>query len=107
MDRLPEHAEAVLDLVERIPAGRVATYGDLARLVGFGGPRQVGQVMSRYGSEVPWWRVVRAGGLPPHGHLAAALPHYRAEGTALLGDPPRDYRVDLRVARWVSESHET
>ncbi len=108
---IPEHAEAVLALARAIPAGRVATYGDLARLVGSGGPRQVGQVMSRYGSDAPWWRVLRASGQPPDGHEERALEHYRAEGTPLVGGLPDSagmprggYRVDLRRARWSPES---
>lgn len=89
----------VLTLVSTIPPGRVMTYGDVARLVGRGGPRRVGTVLARYGDGVPWWRVLRAGGLPPAGLEAEALAHYRAEGTALLtgADPPR---VDLGSARW-------
>jgi len=98
--RLPDYAERVLELVRAIPPGRVATYGDLAQLVGEGGPRQVGQVMSRYGSDVPWWRVLRAGGAPPQGHEESAWAHYVDEGTPLRGRPPRDYRVELRAARW-------
>ena len=107
---IPPHAEAVLALARSIPAGQVATYGDLARMVGEGGPRQVGQVMSRYGSDAPWWRVLRASGQPPAGHEVRALVHYRAEGTPLMGAlpdgagmPPADYRVDLRRARWSPE----
>jgi len=99
-ERLPAYVERVLDLVRAIPPGQVATYGDLARLVGEGGARQIGQVMSHYGSDVPWWRVLRAGGAPPAGHLASAWPHYVQEGTPLRGRPPEDYRVDLRTARW-------
>jgi alkylated DNA nucleotide flippase Atl1 len=87
----------VLELVEQIPPGRVLTYGDVATLVGLGGPRQVGQVMSRWGSLVPWWRVLRAGGLPPTGHEERALRHYAAEGTPMR---PGGERVDLRRARW-------
>lgn len=104
---LPDDVEDILAAVEAIPAGRVATYGDVAAWVGFGGPRQVGRVLSRFGAAVPWWRVVRARGLPPQGHQRAAWSHYRREGTALLGpDADRgreDYRVDLSVARWRPE----
>lgn len=78
---LPAYAERVLDVAERIPPGRVMTYGDVAEWLGEGGPRQVGHVMALYGGAVPWWRVVRAdGGLLP-GHELRALEHYRAEGT--------------------------
>jgi len=95
-DRLPPSAEAVLELVETIPAGRVLTYGDVAELVG-GGPRAVGNVLARYGSQVPWWRVLRAGGLPPVRHEQEALRRYREEGTPL---DPRGDRVDMALARW-------
>ena len=39
MDR-EEYVERVLSLVERIPPGRVTTYGALAEAVGVGGARQ-------------------------------------------------------------------
>ena len=94
---LPDFAEAVLDVVAAIPAGRVMTYGDVAEYLGTRGPRAVGAVMSRFGSDVPWWRVLRAGGLPPQGHEARALQRYRREGTPLR---PDGRRVDLRLARW-------
>ena len=89
-----EYVEAVLAAVEQIPPGRVGSYGDIAAQVGRGGPRQVGQVMSRYGSAVPWWRVVRADGRPATGHEQEALQHLRGEDVALVGD-----RVDLGKAR--------
>ena len=87
-------AEAVLDLVARIPAGHVLTYGDVAARVG-GGPRFVGTTMSRFGGGVPWHRVVRADGRPAAGHEREALARLRAEGVRLRGD-----RVDLATARW-------
>jgi len=53
---------AVLALVARIPRGRVATYGQLAALVGKPrSARAVGQVMSR-ADGVPWHRVVNSQG---------------------------------------------
>ncbi|WP_344343841.1 MGMT family protein [Kitasatospora putterlickiae] len=96
---LPPFAELVLDLTERIPPGRVMTYGDVAEYLGQGGPRQVGRVMALYGGAVPWWRVIRADGRLLPGHEHRALAHYGEEGTPLrdLADPPR---VDLRSARW-------
>jgi alkylated DNA nucleotide flippase Atl1 len=60
---LPEKAEEVLEIVDQIPEGKVLTYGDVAELVGSRGARFVGNVMSRYGSDVPWWRSsARVGG---------------------------------------------
>ena len=52
-------------VVRRIPAGRVASYGQVARLAGLPGrARQVGYAMHALpaGSFVPWHRVVNAAG---------------------------------------------
>jgi alkylated DNA nucleotide flippase Atl1 len=91
-----EYVEAVLSLVERIPLGRVTTYGALAEAVGRSGPRQVGRVMATYGGSVAWWRVVRADGSLPPSHDAEAREHYRAEGTPFRPSG----RVDLVRAAW-------
>ncbi len=98
------YVEAVLSLVEQIPPGRVATYGLLADAVGRGGPRQIGQVMSRFGAPVPWWRVVRADGSLPPSHQREALAHYREEETPLRGDiaDAAHLRVDLARALWTA-----
>ncbi|HET7875622.1 MAG TPA: MGMT family protein [Methylomirabilota bacterium] len=85
-------AKHVLAVVALIPPGRVLTYADVCRLVGERSPRQVGQVMARWGSRVPWHRVVFADGAY---HSEEALPLLRAEGV-----PWRGGRVDLRRARW-------
>lgn len=98
-----EYVEAVLDVAALIPPGRVLSYGDIAVLLESGGPRQVGTVLARYGSDVPWWRVIRASGLPPAGHETRALAHYREEKTALRGrasGEPALWRVNMSAARW-------
>ncbi|MDX6738818.1 MGMT family protein [Actinocorallia sp. A-T 12471] len=92
----PSYADLVLDLVDRIPPGRVMTYGDVAEYLGAGGPRQVGRVMATSGGAVAWWRVVRADGRLLPGHERRALAEYSREGTPLRGED----RVDLRGARW-------
>lgn len=97
---LPDFAEAVLSIVDQIPAGRVLTYGDVAEILGQGGPRQVGSVLSRYGSSVAWWRVTRADGKAPQGLADEALGHWRGEGTALVRGALAGRRVDMTRARW-------
>ncbi len=55
----------IYTVVRRIPAGRVATYGQVAALADLGGhARQVGYAMSALpdDSTVPWHRVVNARG---------------------------------------------
>jgi len=92
-----EYVEAVLSLVERVPAGRVTTYGALADAVGRGGPRLVGRVMSLYGGSVPWWRVVRADGSPAPCHDGEAATLLRAEGAPLRASG----RLDMAQALWL------
>jgi len=92
-------AEAVLDLVEQIPAGRVMSYGSIAAALGSRASRQVGKVMAHGGADVPWWRVVHADGRPADGHERSAREHFDAEGTPLR-ETPSGYRVAMRQADW-------
>lgn len=95
----PDFITAVLEVVDSIPAGRVMAYGDVAAALGSRAARAVGTVMSHYGSDAPWWRVVRASGHPAIDHERRALEYYRAEGTPLKWSASGVYRVDLAVAR--------
>jgi alkylated DNA nucleotide flippase Atl1 len=94
-----DYVEQVLSIVERVPPGRVTTYGLIAEALGSGGPRQVGAVMAAYGGPVPWWRVVRADGSLPDSHVPVAHQEYLAEGTPLRGSGA----VDIRAAVWLPE----
>jgi alkylated DNA nucleotide flippase Atl1 len=94
-----DFVEAVLGVVAAIPPGRVMTYGDVAAVLGSRAARAVGNVMSGYGSDVPWWRVIRASGQPAAGHEDRALEHFRAENTPLVTTDD-GYRVNLRLARY-------
>ncbi len=89
----------VLEVVAAIPPGCALSYSDVAAAIGSRAARAVGSVMSHYGSEVPWWRVVRASGHPAIGHETQALQHYRAEGTPLAQSASGIYRVDLAKAK--------
>jgi methylated-DNA-protein-cysteine methyltransferase-like protein len=55
----------VYDVVRRIPRGKVATYGQVARIAGLGGDaRQVGYALHALPprSRVPWHRVINSRG---------------------------------------------
>jgi len=55
--------ERILRIVRRIPRGRVATYGQVARLAGFERqPRLAGYALRHADDLVPWHRVVNAVG---------------------------------------------
>jgi methylated-DNA-protein-cysteine methyltransferase-like protein len=99
--------EAIWDVVARIPRGRVSTYGDVARAAGLPGrARLAGHALKHTpdGLELPWHRVVGAGGrivFPPGtGAFREQTRRLRAEGidvangrvprSALLEAPPVD-----------------
>ncbi|ORT53077.1 MGMT family protein [Frankia sp. KB5] len=91
------HALEVLEAVSRIPPGKVMTYGDVAEYVGAGSGRTVGAVLSRFGDEVPWHRVIRATGEPNPAAPVEALRRLVADRTPLR---PGGDQVDLAAARW-------
>jgi len=88
----------VLSVVEEIPEGKVATYGQIARLCGREkNARLVGKILSgseRFG-DYPCHRVVNAAGRLAPGFFAQA-DLLRAEGVELKADG----RVDLKKYRW-------
>ena len=62
--------QRIYAIVLQIPPGKVATYGQVARIVGGCTPRMVGYAMSATptGSSIPWQRVINAQGkISPHG----------------------------------------
>ena len=89
MSIIEDVREAVMD----IPAGFVASYGDIGKRIG-AGPRQVGRTMSLLDDSVPWWRVVYADGTPASCHSGRAPGLLNDEGTPMLGA-----RVDMKRAR--------
>ncbi|WP_309617591.1 MGMT family protein [Salinibacterium sp.] len=91
---------SVLAVVDSIPPGMVMTYGDVAAAIGSRAARAVGQVMSHYGSDASWWRVVRASGHPALDHEQRALEFFRAEGTPLTWSRGGVFRVNLPAARY-------
>jgi methylated-DNA-protein-cysteine methyltransferase-like protein len=86
-----------------IPKGRVATYGQVARLAGLGGAaRQVGYALYRLeeDTDVPWQRVINARGevsaRAEPGMEGVQRSLLKAEGIAFKGNG----QVDLGRFRW-------
>jgi methylated-DNA-protein-cysteine methyltransferase-like protein len=87
--------ETVRALVASIPAGKVATYGDIASAAGLPSARIVGWVMRTDAADLPWHRVITSSGRPAS-HLATRqLELLRAEGVLAV-----DGRVPLRDVRY-------
>ena len=89
-----EQVELVRRLVASIPAGRVATYGDIASAANLSSPRIVGWIMRTDSSDLPWHRVITASGRPAAHLVTRQLELLRAEGVLA-----NDGRVNLAHAR--------
>lgn len=89
------------EIVRRIPRGRVATYGQVARLAGLGGhARLVGYALSACEDDLPWHRVINA-----RGEVSARADPFREERQrALLGEEGVELdargRIPLARFRW-------
>lgn len=92
--------ETIYQAVRRIPAGWVATYGQVARLAGLPGrARQVGYALAALeaGRDVPWHRVINAQGrISVRDSAERQRELLEAEGVAF---DDRD-RVSLERYRW-------
>jgi methylated-DNA-protein-cysteine methyltransferase related protein len=76
--------------IARLRPGEVVTYGEIAREAGYdGAARAVGTLLSRDGSDLPWWRVVTSTGRLVPGSEVEHASRLRAEGVPLGGNPPR------------------
>ena len=84
--------DAVVEVVRSIPAGEIMTYGEVAEHAGYPGrARGVGRILAISAVEMPWWRVVGAGGRiisPSHEEQARLL--------GLEGWPVADRRLGGR-----------
>ena len=96
--------EKVYDLVRKIPAGKVATYGQIAELLGLGKrARQIGYALHRVDpeSDIPWHRVVNAKGQisrSPHRYGSDDLQRVLLEREQIMFDARE--QIDLKRFRW-------
>ena len=80
---------AVLTVLGSLRPGEVVTYGEVAEQAGHpGAARAVGTLLRVTTEEVPWWRVVAAGGV-----LRSPSPSRQAELLAREGVEVRNGRV--------------
>ncbi len=103
----PLHTYATIyAVVQRIPPGRVSSYGRVALLAGFPGQaRLVGYALhalqARHGEDVPWWRVLNRNGFISNAY-AAALQRERLEAEGVVVDAHD--RVDLTQYLWEGDA---
>lgn len=94
--------QRIFEAVRRIPAGRVATYGEIARVARASGARQVGYALHSLdgGVDVPWHRVINARGcisLPGDSGLQQRQRLMRERVTVSSSGA-----IDLRAFGWVA-----
>ena len=101
--------ERVWKIVRRIPRGKVATYGQIARVAGFGtGARRVGYALHSLppGFPVPWQRVINAKGMISF--PVGSPSHFRQKQLlASEGILFKDGRIDLARFGWKRGSGST
>ncbi len=94
--------QKMLMVVREIPPGQVATYGQIAWIVGAASPRMAGYALGGLSEEtdVPWQRVVnRSGGISPRGDpLATDRQRKRLIEEGIQFQP--DGRIDLDRYGW-------
>lgn len=101
--------DRVYAMVRRVPRGRVASYGDIAALVGVPrAARGVGAALQSLDndSDVPWWRVVNRNGRLsiPAEHGLRALQRTLLERERVTFTPGGE--VDLERHHWLGPDHE-
>lgn len=92
-------SQAVYDIVKKIPQGSVASYGQIALILGKPrGAREVGWAMRNCPEDLPWWRVVMADGSVTGGE-------YSNVRRALLEEENIPFlsngRVDMKICQWL------
>ena len=90
--------EEVYAVVGRIPSGKVASYGQIAKMLGKPrGAREVGWAMRCCPEHLPWQRVVMSDGSIAAGEYADLRRDLLIrEGVGFLPDG----RVDIELFRW-------
>ncbi len=95
--------QAIYMTVQQIPQGKVASYGQIARLAGLPGrARQVGYALHALppGSPVPWFRVVNAQGRISQSETSGAATRQRDALEADGVDVDDRGRIDLKQFGW-------
>ena len=96
--RAPLHT--YLRCVRQIPPGKVATYGQVAEIVGDCTARMVGYAMAAAPDDVPWQRVINAQGKvsPRADNWGSEVQRQRLEEEGVAFNT--EGKVDLAKVRW-------
>ena len=102
-ERFITRYEQIYEVVRRVPAGKVATYGQIAKIVGRCTARMVGYSMAAlpYGTGTPWQRIINhKGEISLRSRGDGALRQRRLlQGEGIRFDSKG--RVNLKKFRWL------
>ncbi|MFO7659480.1 MAG: MGMT family protein [Candidatus Cloacimonadaceae bacterium] len=92
----------IIKVIKDIPYGKVATYGQIARLAGFpNGARQVVRILHTCSAkyDLPWHRVINAKGeiaLSVYNGAEEQKAMLEAEGVGFVSE----YKIELKKYQW-------
>jgi methylated-DNA-protein-cysteine methyltransferase-like protein len=95
--------EQIYEIVRNIPSGKVATYGQIAKIVGECSARMVGYAMAALSdgkhADVPWQRVINAKGQISMQGFGNYEQRLRLEGESVVFDA--NDRINFEKYGWV------
>ncbi|MDW6003565.1 MGMT family protein [Vibrio mangrovi] len=94
----------IFTVIHQIPAGKVSTYGDIARMAGYPGyARHVGKALSQLprNTTLPWFRVINS-----KGEISLSGPDFDRQRSHLVADGIQmsiTGKISLRRYRWIPD----
>jgi len=102
MKNSPTYRDFIYEIVRSIPSGKVASYGQIARMVPRCTARMVGFAMASTpeNQNIPWQRVINSQGkISPHGAgFGSALQRSLLEDEGIVFD--QEHKIDLDQFGW-------
>lgn len=102
MDKKITYRDKVFELVKQIPPGKVASYGQISRMIPGCTARMVGYALASLPNDsgVPWQRVINSKGkISPHGAgFGSAMQRVLLEQEDIIFD--LEDRIDFNVYGW-------
>jgi methylated-DNA-protein-cysteine methyltransferase-like protein len=96
--------DLVFDIVKQIPAGKVASYGQISKMIPGCTARMVGYALASLPNDsgVPWQRVINSKGkISPHGAgFGSAMQRALLEQEGIIFR--EDNSIDMRNFGWIS-----
>ncbi|PKO07137.1 MAG: cysteine methyltransferase [Chloroflexi bacterium HGW-Chloroflexi-3] len=104
MSKKITYRDIVFDIVKQIPAGKVASYGQISKLIPGCTARMVGYALASLPNDsgVPWQRVINSKGkISPHGAgFGSAMQRALLEQEGIIFS--KDNSIEMSIYSWIS-----